>query len=401
MADSSAPTKPIQSLAIIVNALPPYRVHFHQRIAREMPEIKLWTGATHESADQPWAYAPPPEINVVQFGPGESVTRQSHGKRSWHEWEKGGRIIEWIQKEQIGAVLVNGYNDPARLRILRWCAGHDVPVMVWGDSNIRGDFARGVKGAVKKKILKRILGWCDAILACGSLGKDYFEKYGAAREKIFFSPVEPDYESIEKLPGEVIQATAEKFGLAPDRRRIVFSGRLTMVKRPDLAVEAFVALAEQRPNWDLLIVGDGVMKTELMARVPEKLHQRVKFTGFIGEQPVVSALYRLSDVLVLPSDYEPWALVVNEAAAAGLALVCSDVVGAAAELVRDGINGFLFPAGNLATLTDRMRDITADERIEQFKSSSAGVLSNWRRAADPVAGLGAALQYCQDWAQVR
>ena len=71
------PSNSIRSLAIIVNALPPYRVHFHQRIVREMPQVKLWTVATHEAADQPWAYAPPAEINVVQFGPGESVTRQS------------------------------------------------------------------------------------------------------------------------------------------------------------------------------------------------------------------------------------------------------------------------------------------------------------------------------------
>ncbi|HEV8607778.1 MAG TPA: glycosyltransferase family 4 protein [Tepidisphaeraceae bacterium] len=394
MPDSGAPSNSIRSLAIVCNALPPYRVHFHQRIVREMSEMKLWTVCTHEGADQPWAYAPPAEINTVQFGPGESVTRQSHSKRAWHEWKKGGKIIEWIKQERIGAVLVNGYNDPARLRILRWCAGHNVPVLLWGDSNIRGDQASGIKAVVKRRVLKRILGWCDGILACGSLGREYFQKYGAPSERIFYSPVEPDYDAIKKNDREVVEGAARQFELARDRRRIVFSGRLTHAKRPDLAVDSFVALANERPNWDLLMVGDGAMREELIGRVPQNLKARVCFTGFIGEQAMVSALYQLSDVLVLPSDYEPWALVINEAVAAGLAVVCSKVVGAAAELVRDEVNGFTFPPGDLAAMVQQLREVTAEGRIEQFKGGSAGVLEDWRRRADPVEGLRAALRYC-------
>jgi glycosyltransferase involved in cell wall biosynthesis len=395
MADSSAPSKSIQSLAIVVNSMPPYRVHFHQRVAREMPQIKLWTVCTHELADQPWANAPPAEINLLQFGPGESVTKQIHGSRSWHEWKKGGTIIEWMKKERIGAVLLNGYNDTARLRILRWCARHDVPVLVWGDNNIRSDFATGLKGMVKRRVLKRILRWCDGILACGSLGKEFFLKYGVPNERIFLSPLEPDYQQIERLEQSKIEAAAEQFGLNRARRRIVYSGRLSSEKRPDLAVESFLTLADDRPNWDLLMIGDGVMKQELMARVPEKLRSRVCFAGFIGEQAVISALYRLCDVLVLGSDYDHWALVINEAVASGLAVVCSNVVGAAAELVKDGVNGFIFPPNDLAAMTERLREVTAEERIDQYKKASPKVLVEWRRRADPVEGLAAALRYCE------
>src|SRR3954471_8289601 len=155
MAPPPTPSNPIRSLAIIVNALPPYRVHFHQRIAREMPEVKLWTVATHESADQPWAYAPPAEINVVQFGPGESVVRHWRLTRALHEWKKGGRIIEWLKKEKIEAVLVNGYNDAGRMRILRWCKRSGVPVMLFADSNVRVDRAKGLRAVVKRRTMKR------------------------------------------------------------------------------------------------------------------------------------------------------------------------------------------------------------------------------------------------------
>ena len=119
---------------------------------------------------------------------------------------------------------------------------------------------------------------------------------------------------------------------------------------------------------------------------------RVTWAGFVDEQATVSAVYRNADVLVLPSDYEPWALVVNEAVAAGLAVVASDVVGAAAELVRDGVNGRLFPPGDLARLTAALRDVTDPANVDRMRAASAGVLADWRRRGDPVDGLRAAMR---------
>jgi glycosyltransferase involved in cell wall biosynthesis len=108
----------------------------------------------------------------------------------------------------------------------------------------------------------------------------------------------------------------------------------------------------------------------------------------------MSDLYRQCDALVLPSDYEPWALVINEAAAAGLAIVCSNVVGAAAELVRDSVNGRLFPAGNFDAMTGCLLDVTNDAKIDAMKSASASVLADWRQHGDPVNGLRQALKLC-------
>jgi glycosyltransferase involved in cell wall biosynthesis len=96
--------------------------------------------------------------------------------------------------------------------------------------------------------------------------------------------------------------------------------------------------------------------------------------------------------LVLPSDYEPWALVIIEAAAAGLAILRSDVVGAAAELVRDGRNGRVFPPGDLDALVSAMRDVTHPDRIDAMKAASAEVLLEWQMRGDPVNGVRHALQ---------
>jgi glycosyltransferase involved in cell wall biosynthesis len=166
-------------------------------------------------------------------------------------------------------------------------------------------------------------------------------------------------------------------------------------KRPDLLIDAFGAVAGERPDWDLVMVGGGPLRESLELRIPPDLRRRFVWTGPLDDQPAVSALYRSADVLVLPSDYEPWALVVNEATAAGLAIVASHVVGAAAELVRDGVNGRIFPAGDLAALTDALRDVTAPGRVDAMRAESAEALADWRRRGDPVEGLRAALTYCK------
>ena len=381
---ASNPSAPV--VAIVCNSLPPYRTHFHKRVVREMPEIALWTLVTHESGGG-WSFKPAPEIRPVSFDYGESAGTQDDVRHAWSEWRKGGRMIDWLRANDARAVVMLGYNDPGRLRVIRWCRRNNVPLLLWGDSNIHGDLARGWKAALKKQIVERVIRASDALLPCGELGRQFFARYGGDALPNFYVPYEPEYELIARLPAERIEEARRKYQLAPGRRRLIFCARMIRVKRPDLVIDAFIALADQRPEWDLVMVGDGELRQEMIARVPERLRARVTWTGFIDDQATVSALYRLSDVLVLPSDYEPWALVVNEAVAAGLAVVCTNVVGAAHELVRDGVNGRLFAPGDLQGLIGALSDVMQPDRVDAMKEASAEVLADWRDRGDPVKGL--------------
>ncbi|MDZ4401081.1 glycosyltransferase family 4 protein [Prosthecobacter sp.] len=386
-------------LAIVANSLPPYRMHLHQRIAREMAgEIIMHTVCTHE-VDYMHAYAPTPDIKAISFGPGHPFTRQLKLRYAPFEWLKAGRIIKWFESNQVDAVLVLGYNDVGRIRILRWCHSRGVPSLLFGDSNIRGDTAIGLKAAFKNVVVGWIVRQVTALMVCGRLGREYWQKYGAHTERLFDFPYEPDYELIRALPLKKIEEVRQRFNLRAERRRIVFSGRFAPAKCPDLLIDAFIALAHARPEWDLVFIGAGGValgggdRGSLEARVPDELKGRVVFTGFLEEQWMVSAIYRASDVLCLPSEFEPWALVVNEAAAAGMAIVATNVVGAAAELVRDGVNGRVFPPRDLRALTEALLDVTESDRIDVLRAGSADVLADWRRRGDPVNGLRMALKF--------
>lgn len=376
-------------VAIITGELTPYRVHFHRRIASEIPEIRLATLLVVEPKKSAWA-VDDPLINTVHLAaPERGAGRLNHLVQ---DWSTSSNLLRWLEGNRPSAVEINGYNSVTLLRAIRWCRRRSTPSFLWADSNIRCDNPAGWKRFLKRRTLPRLFRQVSVCMPCGSLGAAYFRRYGVTDDRIIRSPYEPDYDQIAALDPRVEEEAAETFALAPDRRRAVVSSRLVPVKRVDLAIRAFEKVADQRPQWDLVILGDGPLRDELESMVPARLKQRVRFAGFIGRQELVTAVYRRSDLLLHPAEYEPWALVINEAVAAGLAVVTTSAVGAAAELVRDGENGRIVPPGDLESLAGALLDATDPVRAGAMRAASPSMLQRWRAEADPIDGLRAALR---------
>lgn len=389
------PSSTSSDVVFIENVRTPYRIAQHRRFDQEIDGVRFLYVYTHDIADQAWKLQDSDPARVFNMGQGDSSDNQGKLSTVRREWAKGGRIIREIlasRRSTLKAVVLGGYNDPGRLRILAWCHRNKVPAFVFGDSNIHDDHPRGLKGIVKKAVVGRVVRMCAGVLPCGSCGAAYFARYGATPERTFFVPYEPDYQLLMHQPPDDIAKAARELGLAPDRRRVVFCSRLVWRKRGDQAIDAFAAIADERPDWDLLIVGSGELRAELEARVPERLKARVRFLGFIGEASTIAAIYRSSDVFLHPAIEEPWGVVINEAVAAGMAMVSADTVGASAEFVQDGVNGRMYPRGDLEALTNALRDATSPEKIDLFKSQSHAVLKAWLKRGDPVLGMRRALK---------
>jgi glycosyltransferase involved in cell wall biosynthesis len=119
----------------------------------------------------------------------------------------------------------------------------------------------------------------------------------------------------------------------PPRRRFLFAGRLVDTKGVDVLAEAYRTYRRQSPDpWPLVVAGIGPMDTELAAI------DGVELLGFVrpAELPAVMAE---AGCLILPSRFEPWGVVIQEAAASGQAVICTRTCGAASRLVLDGYNG--------------------------------------------------------------
>ena len=106
---------------------------------------------------------------------------------------------------------------------------------------------------------------------------------------------------------------------------------------------------------------------------------------YIGQCMTLPRLYAMADVFVLPSADEPWGLVINEAMGSGLPIVASERVGAAADLIRPGYNGFRFPPGDRAALAQALRLALQDGAKERMGQGSLEIIRGWGFEEDIVA----------------
>lgn len=388
---STASTR--KGLAIVSNALTPYRVHLHRRIAKEIPEFRLHSIFTHGGTDFTWKMDVPESIGAVSFASRDASTGKSPWLRLFAHYRKGSRILNYLRRHDVKAVILHGYNDATRLRLAMACPKYGIRVFLRGDSNIKGDTkVRGLKRWCKRRLVAYFIRRSDVIMPMGRLGQAYFEDYGASKEDCIFVPLEPDYERFASISEEAVALFRERFQLVRDKHYILFCGRLIHLKRVDVLLDAFARLSEKRSNWELLIVGDGPLRDELKKRPSAvKVGKRCHWLGFLDGEELVHA-FHAADVLALPSEYEAWALVVNEAMAAGLVVVASDVVGAAYELIQDGRNGRVFPRGDVGALTEALSDVTDESALQVYRAEVQPILADWRQRADPVDGVRRALR---------
>jgi colanic acid/amylovoran biosynthesis glycosyltransferase len=140
--------------------------------------------------------------------------------------------------------------------------------------------------------------------------------------------------------------------------RLVCVGRLCEQKGQLLLVDAAARLAGQGIEFELVLAGDGEMRADIEAAIERLgLQGRVRITGWISSAQVREELLA-ARALVLPSFAEGLPVVIMEAMAIGRPVISTYIAGIP-ELVRDGVDGWLVPAGDVDAVTNAMRDCLA------------------------------------------
>jgi len=256
--------------------------------------------------------------------------------------------------------------------------------------------ARGrLKAAIKEPFYAALRRICDGWLVIGSANRDYYLANGMRPETVFPMPYAVDnhwFATRAAAAAATRESLRAELGLAPGSPVVLYASKFMARKRPDDLLEAYARIARDPALRDpaLVFVGDGELRGSLERRTAELGLEHVRFAGFRNQREL-PRFYDLCDVFVLPSALEPWGLAVNEAMNAARAVVVSNEVGAAADLVRDGDNGFIFPAGNRDALADSLRRILADPATtRQMGEQSRALIATWGFEQD-VAGLKQAL----------
>ncbi len=157
----------------------------------------------------------------------------------------------------------------------------------------------------------------------------------------------------------------------------LFCGQMIARKGLDDLLAAFSRLSARAR---LLLVGREAELPSLLAPLPTEVRARIEYAGFQPPE-ALPRFFARADVYVLPSRYDGWGVVVNQALGAGLPVVCSDQVGAGHDLVREGENGFRLPAADRAALAARMRKFCDDEQSAlRLGARSRAMAAEWTPA---------------------
>ena len=161
----------------------------------------------------------------------------------------------------------------------------------------------------------------------------------------------------------------------------LFCGQMIARKGLDILLRAFARLVERNPAVRLRLVGREAELPEALKQVTPAARERIVYEGFQPPEEL-PRFFAQADVFVLPSRYDGWGVVVNQALAAGLPLLCSEAVGAAQDLIEEEVNGCLFPAGDAETLLARMERLASEPGLrERWGAASRKAAGQWQPEA--------------------
>ena len=273
------------------------------------------------------------------------------------------------------ALWVHGYATVNSLLAIFNANALGIPVLLRADMWL-GDRPRSpFKLAIKHLLLRLLRNGITATLPVGSVNAAYWRHYFGDDFPQFLMPyaVDNKYFARQAAAAAPQQAALRaELNLEPNRPIILFASKLQSRKHADDLVQAYAYFLENRPAVAapyLLIAGDGEERARLEAHVRQLGLTGVRFLGF-RNQSELPRFFELADVFVLPARHEPWGLIVNEAMAAGCAVIVSTEVGAHADLVTHGVEGCVFPAGNIAALTEALRTVFASPEVARRMGES-------------------------------
>ena len=263
-----------------------------------------------------------------------------------------------LSRAKPDVVVCGGYSYVAMWQALRWARQRSIPAFLWSESNAQ-DRRRGASAV---EFLKRsFLRGCSGFIVPGKSPAQYLRNFGIPDRVIFTAPNAVDNDFFADAASSARSketALRAKMGL-PDRYYL-FVGRMIPEKGIFELLQAYSRLDnEVRERIGLVYVGEGVGREFCETQAVEIGAGRIVFAGFAHREEL-AIYYGLAECLVFPTLSDTWGLVVNEAMACGLPVIATEVAGCTADLVQDGQNGRVVPAGDVGTLSAAMRDLAAD-----------------------------------------
>jgi glycosyltransferase involved in cell wall biosynthesis len=273
------------------------------------------------------------------------------------------------------AILVYGWAWHSHLKIIRHYAKKK---KVWfrGDSTLL-DSTRGYKKFLRYFFLRWVYSHIDLAFYVGTQNKKYFHYFGLGDKQLKFAPHAIDNSRFSADRKVEARQLREQLQIPVSAKVILFAGKFEPKKDPFTLLEAFEQINED--NLFLIFVGNGVLEKELKQRAEQSIKKNNLAFLHFQNQSAMPVLYQACQIFCLPSvgPGETWGLAINEAMAAGCAVIASDRVGCAEDLVEQGKNGSIFRHNDPADLARVILSMIKGNILEESGNASKKIIENW------------------------
>ncbi len=328
---------------------------------------------------------PDAELLVVQLAESEDKYRQlgkggsiEHGypytllhKDSLNSLPAGKKLrglLGEIHRFKPDIINLSGYYDPVYWLIITYARIRGIKLVLSNESSEKDGNRNGWKEKLKRTLIRQFEGFINF----GSSSAQYMLGLGALPSQIISQHAAVlNNQVVQRVYQTALSSrTQEKADSSLPTHNFVFVGRLAEEKNLPVLLKAFDWLKTHEPNaqdWGLLIVGDGTLRSLVESQATQGVH-------WMGGHPwnEVPRYLALADGLVLPSRFEPWGLVVNEAMVCGLPVIVSSQCGCVNDLVEEGKNGYVFRPENeleLAVALQKFVNLSEAERTRMGQHS--------------------------------
>lgn len=329
----------------VTNVPSPYRVDFFNEWGKTADLTVLFERRRAGDRDRNWLgekarHFTPVYMDIRPLGTDKSM---------------GLAIIREIKSRTFDALFLTGYSSPSVMLAIAYCRMRHIPYCLESDGGLMkqdGFFLRGLK--------RYLLGGARLHFTTAESHIQYLHTLGIAADRIVKYPFTSLW---EKDMADHVPAADEKAVLrtalgVTEKRMVLSVGRFV----PGKGYEVLLRAADKLPDDAGLYIVGGTPPEEYVHLLDSGLRARVHFVDFMGKE-ALKRWYAAADLFVLPTLSDVWGLVVSEAMAQGLPVLTTDRCVAGLELIKEGLNGGIVPAGDEKALGASLELLMGGDRL--------------------------------------
>ena len=297
-----------------------------------------------------------------------------------------------FREKAFDAVMLHGYAHAFARQIIRLSKRYKFKVLLRGEFT---DSPRLSANLLKRFVRNSYLAWfyrhVSHFCPVSTKGIEHLKRRGIPDQKLTFSPYSVNDGLIQNQKDKCdYNQLRERLNIREDQTLFLFSGKLIARKQPLLLAQAALAFAQDE-RFCLCILGSGDQEKEVYKMLDPALGNRLMMPGFVN-QSKLGEYFGAADVFVLPSAFDTWGLVVNEAMHWGLPCILSDRTDSHHDLIIEGETGFTVPWNSVDKLISTMKKFLDEPELKTRMGEKASKHIMKYRIAETISSIQVALK---------